>query len=383
MRKFLISLAIAGVAMFSYAQEVVVEEIAVPVKKYCVETNRFGANWFISVNGGVNAYYGVVTKGESLFKHVTPNLSANFGKWHTPGFGWRAGYTGLSMRSFEGIGTASLSIFHFDAMFNLTNLCCGYREDRVYNAIPYVGVGWAGRGPYDYETWTGLSGSVTAKYGLLNTFRIAKRWAINLELEGYFFRSNFSGRVGMVGHDNMWTASVGVTYRLGKPDWNQAVDVPALQAVYGGIIAGLENDLNNANSQNQKAQKEIANLKDQLNNANKKCAELENQPRFVDVKQSSFFPFGSAKLDSKKEELNIKAYAEAAKAAGVKLRVIGFADVTGAEEYNQKLSLQRAEAVAEMLRANGAEVVSVVGQGESSEYSTKYLNRRAIIEVAK
>jgi hypothetical protein len=145
MRKFLISLAIAGVAMFSYAQEVVVEEIAVPVKKYCVETNRFGANWFISVNGGVNAYYGVVTKGESLFKHVTPNLSANFGKWHTPGFGWRAGYTGLSMRSFEGIGTASLSIFHFDAMFNLTNLCCGYREDRVYNAIPYVGFGWAGR----------------------------------------------------------------------------------------------------------------------------------------------------------------------------------------------------------------------------------------------
>ena len=81
--------------------------------------------------------------------------------------------------------------------------------------------------------------------------------------------------------------------------------------------------------------------------------------------------------------MNIKAYADAAKAAGVKLRVIGFADTTGAEEYNQKLSLQRAQAVADMLKANGAEVESVVGQGESSEYSTKYLNRRVIIEVAK
>ena len=377
------SLAIAGVAMFSYAQEVVVEEIAVPVKKYCVETNRFGGNWFISVNGGVNMYYGVVTKGESVFKHVSPNLSVNFGKWHTPGFGWRAGYAGLSMRSFEGIGTAPLAIFHFDALFNLTNLCCGYREDRVYNAIPYVGVGWAGRGAYAHENFTGLSGSITAKYGLLNTFRVAKRWAINLELAGYFFRSNFSGKVGFCGHDNMWSASLGVTYRLGKPDWNQAVDVPALQAVYGGIIAGLENDLNNANAQNQKAQGEIANLKKQLNNVNQKYAELASKPRFVDVKQSTFFPFGSAKLDSKKEELNIKAYAEAAKAAGVKLRVIGYADVIGAEDYNKKLSLQRAQAVAEMLKANGAEVEAVIGQGESSEYSTKYLNRRVIIEVAK
>ena len=202
-------------------------------------------------------------------------------------------------------------------------------------------------------------------------------------MAGYFFRSNFSGKVGVLGHDNMWTASLGVTFRLGKPDWNQAVDVPALQAVYGGIIAGLENDLNNANEQNQKAQNEIANLRNQLNDVNNKYNELASQPRFVDVKQSTFFPFGTAKLDSKREELNIKAYAEAAKAAGAKLRVIGFADTIGAEEFNQKLSLQRAEAVAEILRANGAEVESVIGQGESSEYSTKYLNRRAVIEVVK
>ena len=383
MRKFLISLAIAGIAMFSYAQEIVVEEIAVPTKKHAVETNRFGANWFIDVNGGVNLYNGVVTNHESPFKHLAPNVSAHFGKWHTPGFGWRLGYGGLNMKCFDSAEHTALAIFHFDAMFNLTNLCCGYKEDRVYNAIPYVGFGWAGRNAYNYETWDGLSGTLVATYGFLNTFRVAERWAINLELAGYFFRNGFSGKPGYQGHDMMWTATLGVTFRLGKTDWEQAVDVPALQAVYGGIIAGLENDLNNANEQNQKAQNEIADLKNQLKNANDKYNELASKPRFVDVKQSTFFPFGSAKLDSKKEELNIKAYADAAKAAGVKLRVIGFADTTGAEEYNQKLSLQRAQAVADMLKANGAEVESVVGQGESSEYSTKYLNRRVIIEVAK
>jgi outer membrane protein OmpA-like peptidoglycan-associated protein len=287
------------------------------------------------------------------------------------------------MKCYDDAEHTALAIFHFDAMFNLTNLCCGYKENRVYNAIPYVGFGWAGRNAYSYETWDGLSGTLVANYGLLNTFRVAERWAINLELAGYFFRNGFSGKAGYQGHDMMWTATLGVTFRLGKYDWDQTVDVPALQAVYGGIIEGLENDLNNANEQNQKAQNEIADLKNQLNDVNNKYNELASKPRFVDVKQSTFFPFGSAKLDSKKEELNIKAYADAAKAAGVKLRVIGFADTTGAEEYNQKLSLQRAEAVAEMLKANGAEVETVLGQGESSEYSTKCLNRRVIIEVAK
>ena len=131
MRKFLISLAIAGVAMFSYAQEVVVEEIAVPTKKHSVETNRFGANWFIDVNGGVNLYNGVVTKGELPFKHLSPNVSAHFGKWHTPGFGWRLGYSGLNMKCYNDAEHTALAVFHFDAMFNLSNLCCGYREDRI------------------------------------------------------------------------------------------------------------------------------------------------------------------------------------------------------------------------------------------------------------
>ena len=380
MKKFMISLVIASVAMFSYAQETVTE-VVVPTKKYCVETNRFGANWFISANGGASIYHGVVTHGENPFKHLSPNLSIYAGKWHSPGYGWRVGYTGLNVKTFEDAKRWPFVNIHFDALFNLTNLCCGYREDRIYNAIPYVGVGWAGR---KYEGGGNvLSGTLTAHYGLLNTFRVAKRWAINLELAGTFLRNGFSGQCGWQGHDNLWSATVGVTFRLGKPDWNQAVDVPALQAVYGGIIAGLENDLNNANEQNQKAQNEIANLRNQLNDVTGKYNELASQPRFVDVKQSTFFPFGTAKLDSKREELNIKAYAEAAKAAGAKLRVIGYADTIGAEEFNQKLSLQRAEAVAAILRANGAEVESVIGQGESSEYSTKYLNRRAVIEVVK
>ena len=101
----------------------------------------------------------------------------------------------------------------------------------------------------------------------------------------------------------------------------------------------------------------------------------------INVHESIFFNLASAKIVSKKEELNIKAYAEAAAAVGAKLAVVGYADISGSTEYNIKLSQQRAEAVAELLRANGAEVVVVSGNGETEEYKERFLNRRVIIKV--
>lgn len=379
----MIALAFAGVAMFSNAQGTV-SEVVVPTVENSVATNSFGSNWFVGANAGVNLYNGVVTNGESPFKHISPALNIYVGKWHTPGFGWRVGYNGLNIQTYEDLDHAMFMNFHADMMFNLSNLIYGYREDRIWNLIPYLGVGWAGHKKYDllggYEN---ISGSLSANYGIMNTFRVAKRWALNLELSGFFFRNGFSGIAGRSGHDMMWAATVGVTYRIGKVGWDKTVDLPALQSSYNAIIDGLQNDVNNANALNQQAQKEIANLKGQLGDMTNKYNQAKNDKKIVDVKQSVFFAFGSSKINSKKEEMNIAAYAKAAADAGVKLRVIGWADVIGSDAYNQKLSLQRAEAVAELLRANGATVESVLGNGETSEYSTKFLNRRAIIEVVK
>ena len=387
MKKFMISLAVASIAMFSYAQETV-SEVVVPTKSHSVVTNSFGSNWFVGVGAGVNLYNGTFMNGESVFDHISPALNVYVGKWHTPGFGWRVAYHGLNIQTFEKLDHSMFMNFHFDAMFNLSNLICGYRENRIWNVTPYVGVGWAGRHAFNTDNENSMgdsdfAGTLSANYGIINSFRVSKRWSINAELAGFFFRNGFSSRTAQSGHDMMWSATVGVSYKIGKTGWENAVDVPALQAIYGGIIDGLENDLNNANLLNKKAQDEISNLKGQLANMNEKQKELEAAAKFVDVKQSVFFAFASSKIDSKKEELNIKAYAKAAVDAGVKLRVVGFADVIGSEAYNLKLSTDRAEAVAKMLRDNGAEVETVIGQGESSEYSTKFLNRRVIIEVAK
>ena len=274
--------------------------------------------------------------------------------------------------------------FHFDAMFNLCNLIGGYKEDRVWNVIPYVGVGWAGRRPFEQETWwsEGFTGTLSANYGILQSFRVAKRVAINLELAGSFFRNGFSSIPGVEGHDNMWTATLGLTVNLGKVGWDNAPDVEALQGIYGGMIDGLQGQLDDALAANKEKQDRIKALED-ANKALEAEAAALRKVKPINVSESIFFAFGSSKIASKKEELNIKAYAEAAKAAGAKLQVVGFADVVGASEYNTKLSQARAEAVAEILKANGAEVVSVVGYGESEEYKERVLNRRAVISIAK
>ena len=390
MKKMMISLAIAAIAMFSTANaQETVSEVVVPTKKNSVVTNSFGSNWFLGVNGGVNIYNGVFMNGESAFDHLSPALNVYVGKWHTPGFGWRVAYQGLNIQTYEEFDHTMFMNFHFDAMFNLSNLFCGYREERIWNVIAYVGAGWAGREAMNHEKGTGrmtsgdITGSLSANYGLINKFRVSKHWDINLELAGAFFRNGFSGVTGSSGHDMMWSANVGVAYKFNKVGWEPATDVPALQAIYAAALAELASDLQDAQAENNKLKNDYKALKNDYDKLNNAYNELKNKPNFLDVKESIFFAFGSSKIASKKEQMNIEAYAKAAAEAGVKLRVVGYTDVIGTDEYNKGLAADRANAVVEVLKAAGVQDVEVVVVGESEEYSNKYLNRRAVIEVAK
>ena len=384
MKKFMISLAVAAIAMFSTANaQETVNEVVVPTKKNSVATNGFGSNWFLGVNGGVNLYNGVVTNGESPFDHLSPALNVYVGKWHTPGFGWRVAYQGLNIQAFEEADHAMYMNFHFDAMFNLSNLFCGYNEKRIWNFIPYVGVGWAGREAMNHEDFDDFTGSITANYGIINTFRVSKHWAINLELAGTFLRNGFSGVSGTSGHDMMWSANLGLTYKFNKVGWDNSVDVPALNAMHAAALAELMSQLNDAQAENNKLKNAYKALKNDYDKLNAAYNDLKNRPSMVDVKESIFFAFGSSNIASKKEQMNIEAYAKAAAEAGAKLRVIGYTDTIGSEEYNKGLAEARANAVAEVLKAAGVEDVEVVAVGETDELSSKYLNRRAVIEIVK
>ncbi len=379
MKKFMISLAIASIAMVSFAQETV-SEVVVPTKKNSVVTNGWWDNWFISANGGVSLYDGVCATGDNIFDRIAPAISVYAGKWHTPGFGWRVAYNGWQVKPWANGDKNGYMNFHFDAMFNLNNLIGGYKADRVWSFIPYAGVGFAGQEVAD--EW---HGAVSGNFGVINSWNLNERWALNAELAYSMFRNGFNGRAGNnTGVDVAYALTVGVTYKFKNSTWENAPDLDAIMAMNTAALAEL-------NTQLQAKETENAGLRNQLAAAKNNLVQAQNalkaeQGKLMSVSQSVFFAFNSSKIDSKKEIINLQALADAVKNSNAKLSVVGYADsATGSAAYNQKLSEARANAVIEKLVEMGVSKAKIVAEGKGGVDTEKpaRLNRRVIISVVE
>ena len=187
-------------------------------KSYRVETNRFGANWFISGGVGAQMYFGDNDGKADFGKRLAPALDIAVGKWFTPGIGLRVAYNGLQAKGATPYANGPLVDggqysngyykekwnvvnLHGDVLLNLTNMFCGYKEDRLYSFIPYVGAGFVhtGKGPgYD---------ELGINAGLINRFRLSSALDLNVELRGLLMKGAFgnSGPEGLAG------LTVGVT----------------------------------------------------------------------------------------------------------------------------------------------------------------------------
>ena len=375
MKKFLVALAFASLSMSGFAQD------ATPTQKYSVATNSFWSNWFIQ--GGVQwtAFYTAKGKGyentsNNPFKSFrsNPQFAVAVGKWFTPGLGLRTKFSGLWGKS-NGENFKYWNIQE-QALFNLSNMLCGYNPKRVYNCIPFAGAGFARN--MSYNTYAmGLS------VGLLNEFVVSKRVAINLELgwnrlenDFYSYRTINDGERGWDSHDNYLYAEVGVTVNIGKTGWNKTPDVDAINALHQSELDALNAKLNDANAENDR-------LKNLLNNQ-KPVETPAAVKEFVTTPVSVFFDINKTNVASQYDLVNVKALAKYAKDNNSKLLVSGYADkATGNEEINQKLSLGRAETVANELVKMGVSKsnIETKGCGGVDDLSPISFNRRATVQV--
>ncbi|MDA1325469.1 MAG: OmpA family protein [Proteobacteria bacterium] len=80
-----------------------------------------------------------------------------------------------------------------------------------------------------------------------------------------------------------------------------------------------------------------------------------------------FFDLNKADLTSLAQKIIGSAAAEAKRAGNVRLRVTGHADRSGTPQYNQRLSMRRANAVRQRLQRLGiaANDIAVIAKGES------------------
>ena len=357
MKKILLALVVAGMSMGVMAQT---EDY--PVKKHSVQTNGFWENWFISA--GYAGQVVVMDRAENvgLFDTYSSNVAISVGKWFTPGLGLRL-HSYLPSYSNDLGEKGSIYAVYGQAMFNVTNMLCGYKQDRFYNAVPYVGFGrlWG-----DLHTWSPWT------LGLLNTFRINNSFSVNVEpfLKQYnaLVDTYYNWQAGVV---------VGLTWNIGGRGFDASPDMDAISAMHSAQLAGLNEALSAEQAENK-------NLKEQLAKKPKEIIVEKVVKEVLTAPQSVFFSFNSAKIVSRKEILNLESLANMAKNNGAKLKITGYADsATGVPAYNQQLSERRAKAVAKELMKMGVaeENIIIEAKGGVADIKPSSYNRRVIIEA--
>jgi outer membrane protein OmpA-like peptidoglycan-associated protein len=315
---------------------------------------------------------------------TAPSLSIAVGKWFTPGLGLRTKANfGWMGKAFDSDAPILVSV-NEQVLFNLHNLLGGYDESRVWNFIPFVGAGLA----HTFKTPNGVSkaGTYTFSAGLLNTFKISRKVALNLEVAYANYGKELVGASEggiMPKHRlNQLSVEVGATFNLGKGTWSKTPDVDAIKALSQGQIDALNAQLTDAQTENARLKDMLANQKKQ--DAQATAVATKTVTKVVAAPVSVFFNLGKAKVASKKDLQNVSELAKVAKDNNSKIVVTGYADSkTGSANYNQKLSEKRAQTVADELVKMGVDRnnIEVVAAGGVTTLSPISYNRRATVEI--
>ena len=370
--KKVISMMVAATlfsVLSTHAQQTEIVEIAeVPVSKYSVQTNGFWDNWFVSLNAGAQFSCLYPKENQDFKDRITFSGLAYVGKWFTPGMGMRLAYNGYNFQGYnEKLDYMNL---HLDAMMDVTNVVMGYDAGRLYNMVPYVGMGTVR--VFDHNSY-----AFAFNAGILNTFRLNDSWKVNLELGALFADRDMDGVSGTKrAFDELFSVTAGITYNIGGDTWNNSPDITALVMMNAAEIASLNEALMQEQANNRV-------LRNQLSQKPREIIKEKTVNSCMFAPQSVFFALNSYRIMSNKELVNLKALAEMAKQGGVKLHIVGYADsATGDAAYNQELSLHRAQAVADELVKLGVDRANLVveGKGGVSMLNPVSYNRRVIIE---
>lgn len=383
MKKIVALFAFASLSVATMAQSTIGDE------KHSVSTNSFWSNWFVQANVVGTSFWGSqenqAIKPGKLFKDYRTNLgfSLAIGKWFTPGIGLRTKFNGAWGRTIisedKSLNASKYWTIQEQVLFNLSNMLMGYNEQRVWNFIPYIG-GGIGRN-MTYTTY-GMGLSV----GLLNTFRISPKVAINLDINWGGYEPGFDGVNVKLNEQSTWknkdrmvNVEVGLTYRLGKSTWKATAAQDAYNALTQSEIDALNGQLADMQAENNR-------LQEQLNKQSATQAQPQRivEKELVSAPVSVFFNLNQAVIASKRELQNVADLVSVAKQQGSKLVVTGYADSqTGSAEYNQQLSQQRADALtAEIVKMGFPhEQIETVAAGGVDTLNPQPYNRRATVVI--
>ena len=333
------------------------------------ETNRFWDNWEIAAGGGASMLQVERNIGDDpgkFFNRVGWNANISVTKWIVPVVGMRLRVDGGEFQNYSfdqpkygsGIFKTPYLYVHGDILVNMSNWIGGYRPNRIYSAVSYMGFG------YTTMSWTDRSaGSTNSEYafttGLLNKFHITPQWDIELDLRSWFFREGSlpaeigSGNRVAVG----LSASVGIAYRFNQRTWTPAYSQTDVDG-YIAAIVGLEETLLAADAALISAAEELQALETDNKRLKSDLATAQSATQNAMVSHTVgesvvFFTIGEATL-SEYAHATLDNYIAAMRDTTTPITITGYADKeTGSAERNMQLSKERAENVTVYLTSKG------------------------------
>ena len=346
-----------------------------------VATNPFSHNWELSIGLQGLSFYSNQEMNLDLSKSLFASFRTNIGlavsaaKWFTPQIALRTKLSGTWGRSVSTDDKAKNAIsymyLHEDVMVNLSNILSAYNDQRKVDIIPYFGVGMT-------RNFTHSEKALTFSLGIMPTVRISNRLKtfadLSFTITGDEFDDVADGCKNIIkNHDRWLTAEIGLTCEIGHNKWNRALDMDAVEIVPW-----------------QETQREIRRINRQNKDLKDKVEWLENNPTTNEIKVlevpdvSIFFELGSAELLRKEQLENVKKLVQIAKEENKNIIVTGYADShTGNQQFNEKLSAQRADTIVKELLDMGVDTehIKIVIGGGVDILKQIPANRRVVLTL--
>ena len=420
MKKYLFMFLLSTTSMVSMARDSIVTaqqrcrnelqdkaDLLVPITPSYLDgvtsTNGWDNNWFVEAKGGASAFIGSPIGCGDLFDRVMPVLQIGIGKWFTPAVGGRIGYQGLKFKN-ANLKTMNYQFVHADFMYNLThNLQCNEYGLSKFDVIPYIGVGMI----RNSSSTTGyfLTGGqqmgnhpFAFSYGIELRYLLCDRLHLVGEVSGMTTMKSFdcvgtSSRFG----DHMLSASVGLSYTIGKRGWKKVVDAHPYISQNDYLLARYAELSQQAN--NNKSTEDTSIDKNNYSGLNSlryrmslgnECADnasdslSQTSKVTIGVPIYFYFKLNSAKLVDKSQLVNLDEIAKIAIDQNLTIHISGAADkATGSDKRNRHLSIERAKYIGKQLMKRGVskEALNATSLGGISQFTPKEANRFCVVLV--
>ncbi|MBR5324298.1 MAG: OmpA family protein [Muribaculaceae bacterium] len=304
-------------------------------------------NWFMSMGAGVQTLF-AEHKGKSLF---SLSMTVDFGKWFNPYWGLRLSATGGALRLRY---PEEVDILHYknvslaaDFMWNMTNTIGGYDPYRIISVIPYVGFAsnYAFKNPFGKTLSFGIS------TGMRFNVRLCRYADMFVEGKVNILSDNYNGVIKSKRAEATLALLGGISFNFGGKkfaSYNPVRETFVREALNAEINTMRSQD-NTLAQKNELLEVENTQLKKQLAQKPKVITEKQSP---CDAQLTSTVRFAlNSSVVTDEEMINIYNIAEWMKANPTcDVIVTGYADKeTGTDEYNKKLSEQRANKVIKIL----------------------------------